>query len=513
MNSWNAGYVTDVGYTFGAYRELAPTILNFTALIAGFRSPDPNDALTYCELGCGQGFSTNLLAAANPHIDFYATDFNPSHIAGAKALAAAARTSNVHFFDKSFGEFGEESGLPEFDIIALHGIYSWISAEHRRDIVNFIRTRLKVGGLVYISYNALPGWAPVMPLRRLMVDHANGVVGTTTQRVDQSLAFIQRLADVSPKYFGANPVAAERFEKIKASNRSYTAHEYYNRHLVPFYHADVCAELDDAKLSFVGSASLVDTMDAANLTPEQDAFLKTMPTLTMRETMRDFVLNQQFRRDVYVKGPVPLNAIESRDRWARMRFALTVRRDVVPLKIKGALGEATLKEEIYKPILDGLANGPRTPDELMSDPAIAAMGLLRVIQATTILVGAGHLQPSLNADGDADRTAHTQSFNTAVMNRARSSDDLQSLASPVTGAATSVDRVSQLLLLALQNKAEDPAQFAWNQLNAAGHKVMKDNKLLETPEDNLAEIQSMFKKFTDQQLAVLRSIGISGMVE
>ena len=41
------------------------------------------------ELGCGQGFSTNLLAAANPHIRFHATDFNPGHIVGAQSLAQA----------------------------------------------------------------------------------------------------------------------------------------------------------------------------------------------------------------------------------------------------------------------------------------------------------------------------------------------------------------------------------------------------------------------------------------
>jgi len=65
----------------------------------------------------------------------------------------------------------ERSDLPDFDFITLHGIYSWISPENRRTIVEFMRRKLKPGGIVYISYNCMPGWAGMMPLRRLLVEH------------------------------------------------------------------------------------------------------------------------------------------------------------------------------------------------------------------------------------------------------------------------------------------------------------------------------------------------------
>ena len=179
MTDWSAGYVTDIPYTYGVYRELAPAVLNFAALVAGFAAPDPGGALTYCELGCGQGYSSNIVAASNPNVEVYANDFNPAHILGARALAAAAGTRNVHFHDSSFAEFAADETLPEFDIIALHGIYSWINADNRRHIVDFIRKRLKVGGLAYISYNALPGYAGALPLRRLLVDRAEAAHGST----------------------------------------------------------------------------------------------------------------------------------------------------------------------------------------------------------------------------------------------------------------------------------------------------------------------------------------------
>lgn len=509
MNSWNAGYVTDVEYIHGVYRELTPAILHFTALAAGIRAPNPNDALTYCELGCGQGDSVNLLAAANPHIEFFATDFNPSHIAGAKALAAAAATPNAHFFDKSFQEFAALPTLPEFDIIALHGIYSWISAEDRRTIVDFIRSRLKVGGLVYVSYNALPGWGAISPLRRLIADHADTISGPAPLRLQQSLAFVQRLIDVAPAFFRQNPLATDRFEKVKAASQIYAAHEYLNRESTPFYHADVAAQLGEAKLTYVGSAALKHAIDVAGLTPEQHAFLKSIPTPAQRETILDFLFNRQFRSDLYVKGPVSLGAIEMRDQWSRTRFALSADRDTVPLKVTGVLGESTLLEEVYSPVLDGLASGPRTTEDLMGLPAVASLGLSKVTGALTVLVGAGYVQPCLASAGDNGRSARTRSFNTTVMDRARSDDQLLFLASPVTGGRILADRVSLLLLLALQNGEKDPPQFAWAQLDAGGQKLMRENKLLETPEENLAEMRSVFARFTATGLPMLRSIGIA----
>src|SRR5690349_5182091 len=100
MTEWSDGYVVDIGYTHGFYKELTPSQLGFVALMQGKIAPGlGTQPLAYCELGCGQGMSTNLLASANPHIQFYATDFNPSHVVGARELARAAGLDNVHFFD------------------------------------------------------------------------------------------------------------------------------------------------------------------------------------------------------------------------------------------------------------------------------------------------------------------------------------------------------------------------------------------------------------------------------
>jgi hypothetical protein len=54
MNDWNEGYITDVDYTYGFYKEMAPAAIRFALLAAGYESP-PVDRFSYCELGYGQG--------------------------------------------------------------------------------------------------------------------------------------------------------------------------------------------------------------------------------------------------------------------------------------------------------------------------------------------------------------------------------------------------------------------------------------------------------------------------
>src|SRR5262245_45150239 len=128
--AWSAGYVVDVGYTEGFYREQAPTALRLVALSMGLRAVEVDRAFTYYELGCGNGYTTALLAAVHPHAQFVGVDFNPTHIYNARRLAEAAGLENVRFVEQSFADLAQAERA-EADIVALHGVWSWINAENR----------------------------------------------------------------------------------------------------------------------------------------------------------------------------------------------------------------------------------------------------------------------------------------------------------------------------------------------------------------------------------------------
>jgi len=196
MSDWTAGYVADIGYTFGYYSELNPRLLPLAFLHADVAAPD---VATACELGFGQGVSTSIHAAASD-TQWFGTDFNPAQAGFARALAAASG-SGAQLVDEAFADFCNRRDLPQFDFIGLHGIWSWISDENRAVIVDFVRRKLAVGGVLYISYNTQPGLASMVPIRDLLAEHVQvlGAPGNgIARRANDALAFAGKLMATNP---------------------------------------------------------------------------------------------------------------------------------------------------------------------------------------------------------------------------------------------------------------------------------------------------------------------------
>lgn len=510
MSDWTAGYVADIGYTYGYYTELNPLRVRLTFLNAGLLPPVMGTA---CELGFGQGMSANLHAAASV-VHWHGTDFNPSQASFAQELAQVS-DSGAKLYDEAFAEFCNRPELPEFDYIGLHGIWSWISDENRSVIVDFVRRKLKVGGVLYISYNTQPGWAAMVPMRDLLTEHAE-VLGADgagiVNRIDSALAFADQLLAANPLFARANPQVVERVKRIKEQNRHYVAHEYFNRDWQPMAFAKMARWLDDAKLQWACSANPLDAIDAINLTTEQQELLKGIADLMFRQTVRDFCVNQQFRKDYWVKGARQLTVLEQAEALRAERIILAVPRENVAMKVTGSLGEANLQEAVYKPVLDALADHtPKTLGQLEQalKPAVIFAQLL---QAIMILSGMGAVLPAQDDAVVNKARKRTDKLNQHLMLKARSSSELSYLASPVTGGGINVARFHQMFLLARlhgHKQARDWAQYAWNILSMQGQRIVKEGKALETAEANLAELTEQAEAFAKTHLPVLKALQIA----
>ena len=332
---WTAGYVAEIDYTYGYYGELNPLRSNLALLFGGYAPPAAFG--TACELGFGQGLSVNMHAAGS-QTQWYGNDFNPAQASFAAELAAASGAS-AQLTDEAFSEFCTRSDLPGFDFIGLHGIWSWISDQNRHVLVEFIRRKLNVGGVLYVSYNTQPGWAQAMPMRHLLTQHAQTVGSDgegVVSRIEKSLAFADRLFQMNPGYVRANSQVVERFNRLKGLNRNYLAHEYFNQdwQVMPF--AEVARQLSMAKLEFGASAQMLLHVDFPNLTEAGKALLAGIEDTVLRESAFDYLINQQFRRDIFVKGRRPLPPPLQLEQIIRERFMLLTHPDDIPMKVNGA---------------------------------------------------------------------------------------------------------------------------------------------------------------------------------
>ncbi|HLY46080.1 MAG TPA: methyltransferase regulatory domain-containing protein [Stellaceae bacterium] len=511
MSDWTEGYVAEIPYTFGYYSELNPLRLAAPFLNVALAPPA---IATACELGFGQGISANIHAAATD-TRWYGTDFNPAHAAFAQSLAAASG-AHARLFDQSFGEFCGRAELPDFDFIGLHGIWSWVSEQNQNVIVDFVRRKLKPGGVLYISYNTQPGHAAMVPLRHLLATHAEIMAppgNSMVAKIDAAIEFTERLLALNPLFALAHPSLGERFAALKGHDRHYLAHEYFNHdwRAVPF--AEMAQRLAPAKLTFACSAHYPDHIDALNLSPEQQRFVAEIPDPVFRQELRDFIINQQFRRDYWVKGGIRLSPFEQAEAVRRLKLMLLSDPRDVEFTVQGAAGQRELNTGVYRPILDVLADRrAKTIGEIEAAVKGPDPQLGTIFEAVMVLIGKGDLAPVQDDDEQARAKPHTDKFNLLMQEKARGSGDLPHLATPVTGGGVAVTRFLLLFLLARRQGSETPeelARVAWDILGPQGHRLVKDGERLESAEANLAELVTQATDFIDKRLPVLQALQVA----
>lgn len=504
-----------VEYIHGCYRELAPAIMQLALLSQRQKALVPGK-LRYLELGFGQGLSLNVHAAGAPG-EYWGTDTNPAHVANARELAEASG-ADVHLFNQSFAEFAARDDLPEFDVIGFHGVWSWIPDEDRKAIVDILNRRLKVGGLCYVSYNAVPGWSTFMPLRHLMALHSELMAPQGQEAgptIDGALNFAQSLADAGMLYFRANPAAAERLKQLRDQAKNYLVHEFLAADWTPMPFSDMARWMEGARLSFGASAHLLDHIDALNLTVEGQKLVNSASHVVMRESLRDYAMNQQFRRDIFVKGPRSMTLAEQGELFREMRFSLVLHQKSVRYTVKGTLDEETLHEAVYRPVVEALASrdyAAKSVTELFDIVDSKGVGFAQLFQALVVLTGMGCVQPAQTVEVAAAAAPATQRLNTRLMERALHNSDTAVMVSPVTGGAVGLSRFFQIFLRARikapASSKDDWAREAWSIMNAQGQRLLKDGQPLETAEENIAELNRQAEEFTDL-LPLLTALGIA----
>ncbi|GJD50497.1 putative protein RP789 [Methylobacterium crusticola] len=491
MSLWSDGYVSDVAYLPGLYLEQTPGHLLLACLVNGIEPPDCGDNFRYCELGCGQGVTAAVIAAANPRARVVAMDFNPAHVARARRVATEAGLTNVEFLELSFADLAGEPALRDFDMVSAHGVWSWIAHRDRLDIAKFLGRAVKPGGLAAISYNAMPGWTAMIPLQRLLLEQARLGHGRSDQRVLQGLTFVRRMQEAGSGVLGDGALLDKLLAKggkAAGDDRAvYLAHEYLNENWQPLYHADTARLLANAKLTYAGSSTLTDNFPDLQLKPAQRALLAEVPAGPQRETMKDFLSSRPFRRDVFVRGARTMPDSERDGHLARIGLALSVPRPEVRLELDVPAGKAQLPDHHYRPILDALAERPHTLLELAGLPALRDLaGAPSMVEIAGILVGTGQALPlpwGLDVAVAPAARAYNRAAVEPVVDRHAAT---ASLAAPGSGSGVTLTTLEALIYAALADgvPAERGALLAHLEGSLTTGALMgEDGRLIDGPDE------------------------------
>lgn len=487
-NPDQGGYITDVPYVVHYTRELNPAVLKLALAMNGI-AWDRDQDCDYIELGCGFGLTPMFLAAGYPGARFTGTDFNPEHIVTARGIAARAGLANISFVEGAFADL-EKQAPGQFDVIAMHGVWSWVDDANRGHILKFIDRHLKPGGLVYVSYNAQPGHAAAAPLRQLMFMGYQDAAGPTEVKVDAGVRFAEKIQGLNAAYFTQNARAGQVLDHIKPKPRNGLAHEYFNAHWRAHYFAEVAEPFAEMGLTYAASAHLLDNVDFVNYAAPAREMLQGEP-LIRREGLKDFFANREFRRDIFVRGtPVKQNPAPL---LAATRFAAAGGPENTD-SIAGftALGKITVKPAHAGPVLSALqAVKAASITDLLDDTACKDLTPAEVMESTVLIAALGGADPALPEAGYDARAAAAARLNAAIWEAAETVDVIHSAASPVTGGGVPLDRIEQLFLLA-GRKGEDPDAFLRRLFGAQLH----------------GDVAANHMQFLEKRLPILRKLGV-----
>jgi SAM-dependent methyltransferase len=512
-SNWSEGYATGAAYLHEYVQDLNPRHAAFALLLEGLDGPPPGPC---CELGFGQGLSLALHAAGDPTRRWWGCDFMPGHAAHARDLLAAAGV-DATVSDDSFEEFFARSDLPQFAFIGLHGVWSWVSAANRARIVGFLRRHLLPGGVVYLSYNVLPGWAALMPLRELMRQHhlrMGAAGGDDTRKALDALAFVQRVMAADPQVVAQTPGLRERVAEWAEMPPGYLLHELLGEHWQPMSFAQVAMELDGAKLSYACSSDLHDRRATLQLTLAQQTLLDGIADPSLRETARDTFTGRRFRREYWLRGARPLARAMATRRLHSQRVVLAAGRAHLPTVLTGERGSITLPAELVGLVAGALesADAPLEIGSLIEQANARRMDADAVLGLLASWIGARAVLLAAAPDEVLAARPTTASLNAHLIAPHAQRSTLQHLASAQGGGGIAVPASLQMMLGARAAAPQQPELWpglVWDAMQAEGQQLMKAGQRVTDRDAAAAMLEPMVRTLLEQSLPLLRRLGVT----
>lgn len=504
MSGWGGGYVTDITYMTGYYRAQTPSLMSLACLLGNVAAPlpGPDDEVSYLELGCGQGFGALLLAASNPRWTVTAIDLHPAHIATARECAAKAQIANIRFLEADLSTLAEDpasANVPEADFVSFHGLWSWVPRAVQDGVVRLLGQKVKPGGVVHTSYNALPSWGPALGMQRLMREGGRRLrAGRSDQQVVEGLKLVQELRAVDAYQLARSIWLKNLIERTEKLPVHYLAHEYMNESWAPCFHADVAEAMAGAKLEWVASGNLAENFPELTLSPEQRAIASRFDDPILRELVKDMCLNRSLRHDVFVRGarrisPTMRDAM-LRDIW----LTLSISPGELPSQVEMPAGEAELPADYYQPIADALGGGARRIDDLLRLPALEGKRD-NPAELVGIMVGLNMAEPVLRPG--AQPVPQATRFNrliTAELGRGENPGRVLAAASHMLGAGAPCSMFDLYVLERVQMGEGEANLDDWVRQTAGN-----------MAEDGRAKLRQVFTRCLQVRVPVMRAQGVT----
>ncbi|MCP9915178.1 class I SAM-dependent methyltransferase [Cyanobium sp. ATX 6F1] len=517
--AWNHGYYSHGTYTKQFYRELAPNWIDFALLIRGHEPPRPTEGspFRYLELGSGMGLGLCLLAAAYPEGTFLGVDFLPAHIAHSNWLANELGLENIRFLEADFLALAEDPapidvrpGVDLYDYVAAHGIATWVTQPVQKALLTVAAAALRPAGVFYCSYNTYPGWLERSAFRALALLELDR---TDRHRPDlayrtasDQLRVMMGSSEAPMPLARAFPGLGASLDVIDQQPANYLCQEFANEGWQPLYVAEMHQRCADHALEPAGSATLADLFEQLMAEPMRSLVLAESDPV-IRQTLIDLATNKSFRRDLFVRGPLPLSPQRRQMRLAALQVRLQEPTSTDTYKFNSDFGELTADPVNCAALEAVLVAGPKSLGELF---AATTTDVEELVLLVALLLSANRL--GLDR-GEAGRKAleGAQRINLKLMELMAEGAGYTQLVAPAIGSGVGFNLLQSLIRTALAQGLETDnliacVLFALSEIGAELRGPQ--NELVSEANEQVEVLRGMAETLARERLPLLRSLGV-----
>jgi SAM-dependent methyltransferase len=205
------------------------------------------------EIGCSTGKNLIPQAEQFPGAEFFGVDISRSSIASAITSAQEVEVKNIQF---QVADIREESSAisGEYDFIICHGVLSWVEAPVRDRIFEIFGNHLSEHGLVYVSYNLMPGWATRGEVRTRLLEEDRRSL-KLSERIEAARRLMQQWEHDLQGDLNLTAIQQkDELQRCLTQSDAFILHELLAADSRPFFLREILDKAEQAGLQYVGEA-------------------------------------------------------------------------------------------------------------------------------------------------------------------------------------------------------------------------------------------------------------------
>jgi protein-L-isoaspartate O-methyltransferase len=276
-----------------------PDRLATIATFLGVSAP-PVATCRVLEVGCNDGANLIPMAVGLPAARFVGCDLSPRALDTGRRVIAELGLANVTLVEEDLTRLSPEHGT--FDYIIAHGVYSWVPPGVRDGLFAMAAQRLAPNGVMFVSFNALPGSRVRQAAWEILHFHVDRIADPH-ERLDAARKLARMLADGGENTFAGDAALRAELRAIAERSDSELFHDDLAMPNDPVYVKDFVAHAGRFGLRYLAEAEL-HTMSGAGITADAKAFLSSQNPAD-REQYLDFFRMRRFRQSLLVREGAP----------------------------------------------------------------------------------------------------------------------------------------------------------------------------------------------------------------